>query len=153
VYASAGCGFTGGPCRILTDQKEDKSDKHFFDVEKFRKIHSETSKRAGRLKRIQNRVEWAFGSASGLLTSVGLPMMFVVLLISIPLVIYYWGGLAMYALIASFFIIVAVVGEKKFGASMQFKESHFLRKTLAQLIAYSFVLGIFLLLFFKYAGK
>ena len=69
-------------------------------------------------------------------------------LVAIVMILYYGGGIAFYASVATFFVLIGVIGEKKFGSSLQFRDYDFWRRTLAQVIGGSIVVGAFLLLLF-----
>ena len=132
----------------MTEGGDDKSrGHHYFDVDRFRKIHADTSKRRGRLGRVLNRIFWALHSVEALLTSVLFPMIMIPgMLLSIILVLYYGGGLAFYALVATFFILVGVFGERRISASRFTENGDFWKKLALQVVAYSAVVGIFLVL-------
>jgi hypothetical protein len=131
----------------LTESKDEKPGKHFFDVERYKKVHAGTRKRRGRLGRVSNRITWVLGSGVSLLTGILFPISVIGLLVAIPLIVRYGGGLAFYATVAAFFVTVGIFGEKRVSAA-QFTENSFWKRILAQLIAYSFIAGMFFLLFY-----
>lgn len=131
----------------MTENKDEE--KHAWNVDWFKIVNNGTSKRRGRLGRALNRIAWSLSSSAGLFTGIVFPVALIFgPLVAILMILYYGGAIAFYASVATFFVLLGIVGEKKFGASLQFKDYDFLRRTLAQVIAYSAVVGAFLLLLF-----
>lgn len=132
----------------MTEGGDKKQGHHYFDVERFRKVQADTSKKRGRLGRFLNRIVWAYHSASPLLTSVLFPIVMIPgMLLSIVLVLYYGGGLAFYGLVAAFFVLVGIFGEKRM-SSARFSDSGFWKKLAFQIVAYSALVGVFLMMLF-----
>jgi ABC-type transport system involved in cytochrome bd biosynthesis fused ATPase/permease subunit len=131
----------------LTEGGDETRSGHYFDVERFRKVHADTSKRRGRLGRILNRIFWALHSVESLLTSVLFPMVMIPgMLLTVVLVLYYGGGLALYAVIATFFILVGVFGERRLSSSRFTESGDFWKKLIFQVVAYSAIVGVFLVM-------
>jgi len=131
----------------LTEGGDEKPSGHYFDVEWFRKVHADTSKRRGRLGRVLNRFFWGLHSIGPLLTGVLFPMVMIPgMLLSIILVLYYGGGLAFYAMVATFFVLVGFFGERRLSASRFTESGDYWKKLILQVVAYSSLVGIFLVL-------
>ena len=131
----------------MTDNTDEK--KRAWDVDWFKIVNNGTSKKRGRFGRALNRITWALSSSSGLFTGIVFPIALIFgPLIAILMILYYGGGIAFYASVATFLLLVGFVGERKFGSSLQFRDYDFWRRTLAQVIGGSIVVGAFLLLLF-----
>lgn len=68
------------------------------------------------------------------------------MLLTIVLVLYYGGGLALYAVVATFFVLVGVFGERRLSSSRFTESGDFWKKLILQVVAYSAVVGVFLVL-------
>ena len=124
---------------------EDTQRSHYFDVDKFRRIHLETSKPRGRTGRILNRVSNMFDSMQGFFIALmGLPIMFGTL--GAVIIGSYYGPWAFLGIMGSIIGGVAFFVDRKVGRSLQFGEYNFLRRTLATPIAFLVALGIIYLL-------
>ena len=131
----------------MTDKSDEK--KHAWDVDWLKIVHDTTSKKRGRLGRFLNRITWSLSSSVGIFTGIVFPVALIFgPLVAIVMILYYGGGIAFYASVATFFVLIGVIGEKKFGSSLQFRDYDFWRRTLAQVIGGSIVVGAFLLLLF-----
>jgi len=133
----------------LTEEKDEKPRRHYFDVDAYHRIHVATSKKRGRLGRALNRFTWTIGSMIGLFTGLFFPIMLIFgPLVGILMILYYGGGLAFYGTVGAFFVVVGFVGERKFGGSLQFNDYNFWKKTLAQILAYSVVAGVLIMILY-----
>ena len=126
---------------------EDADDgKHrFFDVEKYHKVRTETSKPMGRVGRTFSRVSNVFDSMQGFFIALmGLPIMFGAL--GAVIVGAYYGPLAFLLIVGSLIGGLALLLERKVGHSIQFQEYNLLHRTIAMPIAFLAALGIIYLL-------
>ena len=130
---------------ILTSDPETQQHS-YFDVDKFRRIHGETSKPRGRVGRIVNRVSNVFDSMQGFFMALmGLPIMFGAL--GAVIIGSYYGPWAFLGIMGSMIGGVALFVDRKVGRSIQFGEYDFLRRSLATGIAFLVALGtIYLIL-------
>ncbi|HYY91440.1 MAG TPA: hypothetical protein VE955_05570 [Candidatus Dormibacteraeota bacterium] len=136
----------------MTSDKDEKEGAHFFDVERYKQIHAASQRPKTRIERITSSLGWAISSHQGLLTAILFPLAMIPgMLVGIVLLVWYGGGLAFYGAVAAFFVGAAIVGEKRV-TSGQFVDSSFLKKTLAQIVAYSAIVGVFLLMLYEWKG-
>jgi len=69
------------------------------------------------------------------------------MLLGVVLLAYYGGGIAFYGAVATFFILLGIFGESRMSAS-RFSDYDFWKRLVFQVVAYSAVVGIFLVLLF-----
>ncbi len=116
-------------------------------MERFRRIHIETSKPRGRVGRFANRVSSVFDSMQGFFIALmGLPIMFGTL--GAVVLGAYYGPWVFIGLMGSIIGGLALFAERKVGQSMQFADYSFVRRTLATGIAFLVALGIIYFLLF-----
>jgi hypothetical protein len=128
----------------LTGEEETRQTR-YFDVDRFRRIHLETSKPRGRAGRILNRVSNVFDSMQGFFIALmGLPIMFGTL--GAVIIGSYYGPLAFLGIMGSIIGGFAFFVDRKVGQSLQFAEYNVLRRALATGIAFFVALGIIYLL-------
>jgi hypothetical protein len=132
----------------LTDKVENEKDgKHFFDVERFRKIHAETSRKRGRFSKALGRITGVFDTFQGAFAIMLGPLitfgMVFVIIYSLS-----FGALAFLGSMAIMIGGLTLFVDKKYGSSLQFADSSFWKKTLGQVIGGALAVGIFALLFF-----
>ena len=135
----------------LTKEPVDEKPK-YFDVETYRKIHSETSKSRGRVGRFANRFFGVFDSMQGLFVAMmGLPIMFG--MFGAVMLGAYYGPWAFLGIMGSIIGSLAFFVERRVGRSLQFADYNVLRRTLATGIAFLVALGIiFFLLYLGHFG-
>ncbi len=130
---------------MTEDQRDEKP--RYYDVEKFQRVYYETLKPRGRVGRFVNRVFSFLDSVQGFFIALmGLPIMFGVL--GAVIVGAYYGPWAFIGIMGSVIGGLTLFVERKAGRSLQFSEYHFLRRTLATVIAFSLALGLIYFLVF-----
>lgn len=132
---------------LTEDQQEQKP--KYYDVEKFRKVYSQTVKARGRMGRYLNRFFNVIDSMQGFFIAlIGLPIMFGSL--GAVIIGAYYGPWAFLGIMGTIIGGLALVVEKKVGKSLQFGDYNFGLRSLATGIAFFVLLGtIYLLIFWS----
>jgi len=130
----------------LNKDQEEKNKKRFYDVDKFRQVNAETQRKAGRFRRILERVTGSFSSAQGVFIAILLPPL--VMFGSVIVIIYglYLGPLVFLGFVTAGLVGLTLLVEKKFGASDRFESPDFLKRTLGQVVGFALALGLIVLL-------
>jgi hypothetical protein len=132
----------------LTDKEEkEKNQKHFFDVERFLKIRAETPRKRGRLSKTLGRVTGILDSFQGAFAAMFVPLIFLGTLFVVIFTLRF-GALVFLGTMAAIIGGLTLYVDRKVGKSLQFAESNFLKKTLAQIVGVGLAVGIVVLVVF-----
>lgn len=116
----------------------------YYDVERFRRVYLETLRKRKGIWKFLGRITHALDSVQGFFIALLVPVVIFGTVIGVA-VGSFFGPLVFVAIFGGIIGGLALFAEKRVGRSMQFGDYSFLRRTLAQLLAF-LMMGVIVLI-------